>query len=83
MQSHWSRGSGVFLAGERLTYRIRHDVFYRVLHQPAGWFDDKAHAKSKISHALAVDAARVRDLVGDFTSIMLLIFVTLFGGAID
>lgn len=80
LAAHWFRGGFVFLAGERLTYRIRHDLFVRILHQPAAWFDDKEHSKSQISQRLGNDCGRGRDLVGDGISLFVLIGTTLFGG---
>lgn len=78
--AHWFRGSFVFLAGERLTYRLRQDLFLNILSQPAGWFDDKEHSKSSLNTTLGVHTSKARDLVGDSTSILTLIIVMLGGG---
>jgi hypothetical protein len=74
------RSSGVFLAGERLTYRIRKDLFRRFLRQPAAWFDDHHHDKATLTSLLAVSSGKVRDLVGDFNAILIMIVVSLGGG---
>lgn len=82
LAAHWFRGGFVFLAGERLTYRIRHNLFVHILRQPAAWFDDQDHSKSQISQRLGNDAGCARDLVGDGTSLFLLIATTLLGGIV-
>lgn len=80
--AHWFRGAFVFLAGEQMTYRIRTDLFWRILHQPAAWFDEPAHSKSIVAHRLGIDATKARDLVGDSTSLISLIGVTIAGGVL-
>eukprot|EP00048_Salpingoeca_helianthica_P013576 m.203509 g.203509 ORF g.203509 m.203509 type:complete len:1137 (-) comp15520_c2_seq5:241-3651(-) len=69
-----------FVAGERLTVRLRNEIFASIVRQRPHWFDNPAHGGLKLAHRLAADVPQVRNLVGDFIAIALLCTVLLCGG---
>ncbi len=48
-----------FIAGERLTFRLRKSVFESILHQRPAWFDEPIHGSSRLTQRLAADAPQV------------------------
>lgn len=68
------------LAGAQLTRELRMRVFSHVLNQPASYFDDKNHTQGILTTYLAQDAAQVRNLLGDFLSVLTLVIGTLVIG---
>jgi ABC-type multidrug transport system fused ATPase/permease subunit len=49
-----------YVAGERLTFRLRRDTFAAIVRQRPRWFDEPAHGSIKLAHRLAADASQVR-----------------------
>lgn len=71
----------VFVAGEKLTYRVRREIFETFMRQDAGWHD--AHDTTTLTTLLAKNAGECRNVYGDWITMMTLIVVMLvFGVAI-
>lgn len=74
------RVSLTFLAGERLTLRLRQKIFGAVLHERNAWLDQPAHGANRIAQRLAVDVPQVRNLVGDFVTVAVVCLTLILGG---
>ncbi|KAF8086458.1 hypothetical protein N665_0625s0023 [Sinapis alba] len=53
------------VAGGRLIRRIRSMCFEKVVHMEIGWFDEPENSSGAMGTRLSVDAALIRNLVGD------------------
>jgi len=51
--------------GERLTERVRGQMFAKILSFEVGWFDEDENSSAAMSARLATQATKVRSLVGD------------------
>jgi ATP-binding cassette subfamily B (MDR/TAP) protein 1 len=51
--------------GEGLTYRLRYDVFSKILRMPASWFDDPQHNPGTLAVRLASEATIVNALTSN------------------
>ncbi|RLM66196.1 putative multidrug resistance protein [Panicum miliaceum] len=51
--------------GERLTERVRAQMLAKILSFEVGWFDEKENSSAAVSARLAMQATKVRSLVGD------------------
>ena len=69
-----------YLAGENLTLRLRSNIFASLMRQRPGWFDQPSHGAGKLAQRLAVDVPEVRNLVGDYITILTLCCVLILGG---
>ncbi|XP_026402840.1 ABC transporter B family member 11-like [Papaver somniferum] len=68
------------VAGCSLIKRIRSMCFKKVVYMDIGWFDDPEHSSGMIGTRLSVDAATVRNLVGDAFGLLIQNIVTLVVG---
>ncbi|KAI0430093.1 P-loop containing nucleoside triphosphate hydrolase protein [Xylaria sp. FL1042] len=62
-------------AGQSWINELRKQAFNRVLRQPMAWFKDAKHSPSHINECLDRDAEEVRNLVGRFAPLLLLVVV--------
>ncbi|GMY29719.1 ABC transporter B family member 2-like [Fagus crenata] len=59
------------IMGERLTLRVRENMFSAILKNEIGWFDDTNNTSSMLSSRLESDATLLRTIVVDRTTILL------------
>eukprot|EP00050_Salpingoeca_kvevrii_P021441 m.110711 g.110711 ORF g.110711 m.110711 type:complete len:1270 (+) comp9345_c0_seq1:206-4015(+) len=78
--SHYLRSAFAFVAGERLTFRLRQQVFQRLVHQSPAFFDDPAHSHSEMLELLSKHTASMRLMIGDFFSLAIMIAAMIVGG---
>ena len=50
------------VSGERLTTRLRVQLFRAFLHQTIGWYDDEEHTTGALATTLSVDADNVKNV---------------------
>ncbi|KAI1810788.1 P-loop containing nucleoside triphosphate hydrolase protein [Poronia punctata] len=62
-------------AGQAWIYNLRMQAFSRVIRQPKGWFDDPRHSPNRIAECLDRNAEEMRNLVGRFAPLLLLVVV--------
>jgi ABC-type multidrug transport system fused ATPase/permease subunit len=86
------------IAGSKLTQHLRNTVFKFIIVQPAWWFDEKAHSQGWIldltvaeyyfmiagvlTEYLAHDTSIVRNILGDFVSVVVLSLGTVVFGCV-
>ncbi|KAH7713550.1 P glycoprotein 16 [Aphelenchoides avenae] len=75
-------GSGALLGivGERMTMRLRMEVFKNILRQDASFFDDPRHSTGKLTARLASDATNVQAAIDQRLAEVLQGVVSLFCG---
>ncbi|KAE9613285.1 hypothetical protein Lal_00027305 [Lupinus albus] len=59
------------IMGERLTLRVRENMFSAILKNEIGWFDDTNNTSSMLSSRLETDATLLRTIVVDRSTILL------------
>eukprot|EP01138_Halocafeteria_seosinensis_P015627 gb/GECG01015948.1/.p1 GENE.gb/GECG01015948.1/~~gb/GECG01015948.1/.p1 ORF type:complete len:683 (+),score=79.61 gb/GECG01015948.1/:1-2049(+) len=69
-------------AGEKLTSRLRADVFKSLLSQEAGFFDTTDHAPGRLTARLASDASLVKNVIGDNLGINFQIYASLIAALV-
>lgn len=68
------------VVGERLTLKLRHDLFKNFLSQDVAWFDDANNSPGILNMKLSNDCESVRGLTVGSTSTMIQMFTMLFAG---
>ena len=56
----WLQSTMLAIASEKLTLRLRREVFKAFLHQDMGWFDAPENSTGTLTTRLAVDASLVK-----------------------
>ncbi|WCJ29141.1 ABC transporter B family member 2 [Euphorbia peplus] len=59
------------IMGERLTFRVRENLFSAILKNEIGWFDDMNNTSSMLASRLEADATLLRSMVVDRSTILL------------
>ncbi|KAL1292815.1 hypothetical protein HN51_053374 [Arachis hypogaea] len=59
------------IMGERLTLRVRENMFSAILRNEIGWFDDTSNSSSILSSRLEADATLLKTIVVDRSTILL------------
>jgi ATP-binding cassette subfamily B (MDR/TAP) protein 1 len=67
--------------GEGLTYRLRLDIFNKIIHMPVHWFDLPEHSPGTLSVRLGTEAKMVNNLVSNVVDLQVGLF-TLFATAL-
>ncbi|KAJ2980133.1 hypothetical protein NUW58_g7028 [Xylaria curta] len=62
-------------AGQSWVNVLRRQAFNRVLRQPKAWFEDPEHSASRINECLDRNAEEMRNLVGRFAPLLLVVVV--------
>lgn len=52
----------MIVSGERLTTRLRVELFKALLNQTVGWYDDEEHTTGSLTTILTVDADNVKNV---------------------
>ncbi|KAI1704532.1 ABC transporter transmembrane region domain-containing protein [Ditylenchus destructor] len=68
------------IAGEKISLRLRMDVFKNILRQDASFFDDSAHSTGKLTSRLATDAPAVQAAIDERLAVVLQGWMTLVAG---
>jgi len=69
-------------AGQAWVNNLRMQALNRVLRQPKSWFDDPKHSASRINECLDRNAEEMRNLVGRFAPLLLVVVVMVFASVI-
>ncbi|KAK6947399.1 ABC transporter-like, ATP-binding domain [Dillenia turbinata] len=59
------------IMGERLTLRVRENLFSAILRNEIGWFDETDHTTGMLSSRLEADATLLKSIVVDRTTILI------------
>ncbi|KAF2069672.1 hypothetical protein CYY_009009 [Polysphondylium violaceum] len=68
--------------GEKLTFRLRRDVFANILSQDVGWFDFPENSSGKLTSHLASDASLVQGMTSSRLGVMIQNILTMVGGLV-
>ncbi|KAI1333932.1 P-loop containing nucleoside triphosphate hydrolase protein [Xylariaceae sp. FL0016] len=69
-------------AGQAWVNKLRMEAFTRVLNQPKTWFDDPKHSASRISECMDRNAEEMRNLIGRFAPLLLIVVVMILSSVI-
>ncbi|KAK6934966.1 ABC transporter-like, ATP-binding domain [Dillenia turbinata] len=59
------------IMGERLTLRVRENMFSAILRNEIGWFDETDHTSGMLSSRLETDATLLKSIIVDRTTILI------------
>eukprot|EP00475_Leptophrys_vorax_P029977 TRINITY_DN4448_c0_g1_i1.p1 TRINITY_DN4448_c0_g1~~TRINITY_DN4448_c0_g1_i1.p1 ORF type:complete len:1075 (-),score=270.04 TRINITY_DN4448_c0_g1_i1:354-3551(-) len=74
------QNTGLGVVGERITKRLRFDVFRSLLRQEISFYDDPKNASGVLATRLGVDSEQVRKITTDWTGMLLQVAVCALGG---
>lgn len=69
-------------AGQAWVTSLRVEALKRILSQPKQWFDVHTHSPSRLADVLDADAEEMRNLVGRFVPIIMIVVTMMVGGLI-
>lgn len=69
-------------AGQAWVTSLRIEALKRILSQPKQWFDSPSHSPGRLASVLDRDAEEMRNLVGRFVPIILIVVTMMTGGLI-
>ncbi|TRX91571.1 hypothetical protein FHL15_007576 [Xylaria flabelliformis] len=69
-------------AGQTWINTLRRQAFNRVLRQPKAWFENLSNSPSRINECLDRNAEEMRNLVGRFAPLLLVVIVTVLASVI-
>ncbi|KAI0544805.1 P-loop containing nucleoside triphosphate hydrolase protein [Xylaria curta] len=69
-------------AGQAWINTLRRQAFNRVLRQPKAWFENPSNSASRINECLDRNAEEMRNLVGRFAPLLLVVIVTVLASVI-
>ncbi|KAI0448963.1 P-loop containing nucleoside triphosphate hydrolase protein [Xylaria acuta] len=68
--------------GQAWINALRRQAFHRVLRQPKAWFENPTHSASRINECLDRNAEEMRNLVGRFAPLLLVVVVMVLASVI-
>ncbi len=78
--SNFLRHAMATLSGDRLTLRLREQLFWTMLRQEAEWFDSPDHSLLRLGQLLSTDVTKVKLLVAEYFATMIRAVGTLVFG---
>ncbi|KAI0144430.1 P-loop containing nucleoside triphosphate hydrolase protein [Xylariaceae sp. FL1272] len=69
-------------AGQAWVNALRSQAFHRVLRQPKAWFDNPKHSPSRINECLDRNAEEMKNLVGRFAPLFLVVVIMILASVI-
>uniref|UniRef100_A0A915EGH1 ABC-type xenobiotic transporter n=1 Tax=Ditylenchus dipsaci TaxID=166011 RepID=A0A915EGH1_9BILA len=78
----FASGSLLGMVGEKMTMRLRLDVFRNIVRQDGSFFDDTAHSTGKLTTRLATDATNVQAAIDQRLAEVLQGLISLVAGVI-